>query len=59
MSRYVYPPPLDVVVSIICVVSLRGRFVGQWGDFMHDPSNNFRRIPLLRCWVNKGKKDRI
>jgi hypothetical protein len=22
---------------------------------MHDPANEFRRIPLLGTWVNKGK----
>lgn len=53
VSRYDYPPPLEVVVRISVWASLRWRFVGLWEGVMHDPANGVRRISLLRSRVNR------
>src|SRR5215217_9199466 len=54
VCRYSYPPPLEVVVRASPWTSLRRRFSGQKGDFMHDRANGLRRILLPRTRVNSN-----
>src|SRR5215218_8176240 len=55
LSAYLYAAPQHLVITS----TLRCRFVGRLWPYrsgaMHDPANEFPRIPLPRTRVNKGR----
>jgi hypothetical protein len=53
---YLYSAALNVVVGLKESRRHGADLESPGIEDMHDPANELLRIPLLRTWVNKGKK---
>ena len=53
---YMHAAPQDVVPASVRRIGAIGRFWHHRTSAIQDRANGFRRIPLLRRWMNRGKK---